>query len=179
MTLEKKSKISLKQWVTTIRRYEYELPRLYEKLEYLQVKSIGYNSPSFEPKFGGRGASNNYSIDYWLERIEACESQINKRKKEVDKFNEFTSKLDEVSKEQTKTHLVCEAIADKEKLSVTDDEVTKQIETMVSTYQAKDAAALREQFKTNYGVDLDQYVKTMKLQEKVETFMKKSVKIKE
>lgn len=93
--------------------------------------------------------------------------------------DDYKKQLDEVSKEQTKTHLVCEAIADKEKLSVTDDEVTKQIETMVSTYQAKDAAALREQFKTNYGVDLDQYVKTMKLQEKVETFMKKSVKIKE
>ena len=77
LTLEKKSKISLKQWVTTIRRYEYELPRLYEKLEYLKVKSIGYSSPSLEPKFGARGSSNNYSIDYWLERIEACESQIN------------------------------------------------------------------------------------------------------
>lgn len=99
MTLEKKSKISLKQWVTTIRRYEYELPRLYEKLEYLKVRSIGYSSPSFEPKFGARGSSNNYSIDYWLERIEACESQINKRKKEVDKFKEFTSKLNDVSKD--------------------------------------------------------------------------------
>lgn len=99
MTLEKKSKISLKQWVTTIRRYEYELPRLYEKLEYLKVRSIGYSSPSFEPKFGGRGVSNNYSIDYWLERIEACEAQINKREKEIDKFNEFTSKLDDKTKD--------------------------------------------------------------------------------
>src|SRR5690554_2201969 len=98
LTLEKKSKISLKQWVTTIRRYEYELPRLYEKLEYLKVRSIGYSSPSFEPKFGGRGVSNNYSIDYWLERIEACEGQITKRKQEIDKFNEFTSKLDEKTK---------------------------------------------------------------------------------
>lgn len=99
MTLEKKSKISLKQWVTTIRRYEYELPRLYEKLEYLKVRSIGYSSPSFEPKFGGSGVSNNYSIDYWLERIEACEAQINKREKEIDKFNEFTSKLDDKTKD--------------------------------------------------------------------------------
>lgn len=94
MTLEKKSKISLKQWVTTIRRYEYELPRLYEKLEYLKVRSIGYSSPSFEPKFGGRGVSNNYSIDYWLERIEACEAQIKKREQEIGRFNEFTRKLD-------------------------------------------------------------------------------------
>ena len=98
MTLEKKSKISLKQWVTTIRRYEDELPRLYEKLEYLKVRSIGYSSPSFEPKFGGRGVSNNYSIDYWLERIEACEVQIKKRKREIEKFNEFTSMLDNITK---------------------------------------------------------------------------------
>jgi len=94
MTSKRKSTSSLKLWVRTIKRYEYELPILYEKLEYLQVKSIGYNSPSFEPKFGGRGASNNYTIDYWLERIEVCEEQINKRKKEIDKFNEFISKLD-------------------------------------------------------------------------------------
>lgn len=99
MTLEKKSKISLKQWVTTIRRYEYKLPRLYEKLEYLKVRSIGYSSPSFEPKFGGRGSSNNYSIDYWLDRIEACEAQINKREKEIYKFNEFKSKLDDITKD--------------------------------------------------------------------------------
>lgn len=99
MTLEKKSKISLKQWVTTIRRYEYELPRLYEKLEYLKVRSIGYSSPSFEPKFGGRGSSNDYSIDYWLEKIDACEGQIKKREQEIDKFNEFTSKLDDITKD--------------------------------------------------------------------------------
>lgn len=97
--MEKKSKISLKQWVTTIRRYEYELPRLYEKLEYLKVRSIGYSSPSFESKFAGRGASNVYTIDYWLEKIDACEVQINKREKEIDKFNEFTSKLDDITKD--------------------------------------------------------------------------------
>src|SRR5690554_4190492 len=94
LTLEKKSKISLKQWVTTIRRYEYELPRLCEKLEYLKVRSIGYSSPSFEPKFGGRGVSNNYSIDYWLERIEACEAQIKKREQEIEQYNKFLSTLD-------------------------------------------------------------------------------------
>src|SRR5574344_1632511 len=98
LTLEKKSKISLKQCVTTIRRYEYELPRLYEKLEYLKVRSIGYSSPSFEPKFGARGSSNNYSIDYWLERIEACESQIKKREKKMDGFKGFTIKFDNKTK---------------------------------------------------------------------------------
>ena len=98
MTLEKKSKISLKQWVTTIRRYEYELPRLYEKLEYLKVRSIGYSSPSFEPKFGGRGVSNNYSIDYWLERIEACEAQIKKREKEIEHYNKFLDELNELER---------------------------------------------------------------------------------
>src|SRR5690554_5138719 len=94
LTLEKKSKISLKQWVKTIRRYEYELPRLYEKLEYLKVRSIGYSSPSFEPKFGGRGAFNVYTIDYWLEKIDACETQINNREKEIEQYNEFLDTLD-------------------------------------------------------------------------------------
>jgi len=104
LTSKKNSRSSLKQWVTTIRRYEYELPRLYEKLEYLKVRSIGYSSPSFEPKFGGRGVSNNYSIDYWLERIEACETQIKKREQEIRRFKEYTSKLDEVSKDIIMLH---------------------------------------------------------------------------
>ena len=99
LTLEKKSKISLKQWVTTIRRYEYELPRLYEKLEYLKVRSIGYSSPSFDPKFGGRGVSNVYTIDCWLEKIDACEAQINKREIEISKYYQYTEKFDVITKD--------------------------------------------------------------------------------
>lgn len=99
LTSKRNSRSSLKQWVATIIRYEYELPRLYEKLEYLEVKSIGYNSPSFEPKFGGRGATTVYTIDYWLEKIDACEAQIKKKEKEISKFNEFTNKLDDITKD--------------------------------------------------------------------------------
>lgn len=99
MTLGKKSKNSLKQWVATIRRYEYELPRLYEKLEYLEVKSIGYNSPSFEPKFGGRSTSNNYSIDYWLEKIDDCKRKIELFEKEISRFYGFISDLITIEKE--------------------------------------------------------------------------------
>ena len=99
MTSKRNSRSSLKQQVATIRRYEYELPRLYEKLEYLEVKSIGYNVPLFEPKFGGRGVSNVYTIDYWLEKIDACEAQINKREIEISKFYQYTEKLDVITKD--------------------------------------------------------------------------------
>jgi len=93
LTLEKKSKISLKQWVTTIRRYEYELPRLYEKLEYLKVRSIGYNSPSFEPRLSSGGSSNYKGIDYWLEKIDDCKRKIELYEKRINKFNSFVMDL--------------------------------------------------------------------------------------
>lgn len=84
--------------------------RLYEKLEYLKVRSIGCSSPSFDPKFGGRGVSNIYSIDYWLEKIDACEWQIKKRecdiyklKTLIDTFNPIERDLFEKNISKMKT----------------------------------------------------------------------------
>lgn len=99
LTSEKNSKNSLKQWVSKIKRYELELPRLYEKLEYLKVRSIGYNSPSFEPRLSSGGSSNYKGIDYWLEKIDECKRKIELYEKELNKFNSFVSDLLPIEKE--------------------------------------------------------------------------------
>lgn len=93
MTSEKKSTLSLKQWVRRVKRYEYELPLLYEKLEYLKVKSIGYHSPSFEPRLSSNGSFNHKGIDYWLEKIEECELKISSIEKETTLFKLFLNSL--------------------------------------------------------------------------------------
>lgn len=99
MTSEKNSKNSLKQWVSKIKRYELELPRLYEKLEYLKVRSIGYNSPSFEPRLSSGGSSNYKGIDYWLEKIDDCKRKIELYEKEITKLNQFMKDLLPIEKE--------------------------------------------------------------------------------
>ena len=72
---------------------------LYEKLEYLEVRSIGYNSPSFEPRLSSNSSSSYKGIDYWLEKIDACERQIKKYENEINKYKFFFETLGEL--EQT------------------------------------------------------------------------------
>lgn len=97
--MKQNSKNSLKQWVNQIKRYEVQLPLLYEKLEYLEVRSIGYNSPSFEPRLSSNSSSSYKGIDYWLEKIDACERQIKKYENEINKYKFFFETLGEL--EQT------------------------------------------------------------------------------
>lgn len=94
LTLKQNSKNSLRAWVNRIKRYEAELPMLYQKLEYLEVKSIGYNSPSFEPRLSSNGSSSYKGIDYWLEKIDAYERKIKYIQGEIRKYNDFVRSLD-------------------------------------------------------------------------------------
>lgn len=93
--------------------------------------------------------------------------------------DDYKKQLDEVAKEQTKTHLIVETIAGKEKLEVKEDEVSKQLDTMKTSYKLDSLDKLRKTFKDSYGMDVDSYVKQMLLQQKVEEFLGKNVKFKE
>ena len=96
LTLKKNSVKSLKEWVSKIKRYGYELPKLYEKLEYLKVRSIGYNSPSFEPRISSNGSFSKSSIDYWLEKIEECENEIERKEKEIKTYKFILNDLNKL-----------------------------------------------------------------------------------
>lgn len=97
--MKKNSVDSLKRWVSKIKRYEHEIPRLYEKLEYLEVKSIGYNSPSFAHRISSNGSCNSLGIDFWLEKIDECEKKLRYKEKEVIKFYNFLKTLDQLEKD--------------------------------------------------------------------------------
>lgn len=102
MTSKKNSKNSLKRWVLSIKYYEYELPNLYDKLEYLEVKSIGYNSPSFSPRISSSHSSNYKGFDYWLGLIDECERKIELYETEIEKYYKFKDSLSTL--EQTILH---------------------------------------------------------------------------
>ena len=102
MTSKKNSKNSLKRWVLSIKYYEYELPNLYDKLEYLEVKSIGYNSPSFSPRISSGHSSNYKGFDYWLGLIDECERKIKSYETEIEKYYKFKDSLSDL--EQTILH---------------------------------------------------------------------------
>lgn len=85
-----------------------------------------------------------------------------------------------------KTQLLTAAIAAKENLSVTDDEIKKEISDAVAANASSggdgaDESALREQFKSIYGdaITLEEYFKINLLNDKVINFLKENAKIKE
>lgn len=98
MTLKKNSKNLLKNTIRKIRNNKYKLRQLYEKLEYYEVKMVGYNSPSFEPRYSSRNPSHLSNLDYWLEKVWIVENQINKIEKEIREFYKFIDSLSTLEK---------------------------------------------------------------------------------
>ena len=98
MILKKNSKNLLKNTIRKIRNNQYRLPRLYEKLEYYEVKMIGYNSPSFEPRYSSSSPSHLSNLDYWLEKVWVVENQINNIEKEIREFYKFVDSLSVLEK---------------------------------------------------------------------------------
>ena len=96
--MKKNSKNLLKNTIRKIRNNQYRLPQLYEKLEYYEVKMIGYNTPSFEPRYSSSSPSHLSNLDYWLEKVWVVENQINKMEKEIKEFNAFIVGLSTIEK---------------------------------------------------------------------------------
>lgn len=71
---------------------------LKEKLEEYHVMMIGYNSPSFEPKYSSNQPTYQSNLDYWLEKIWVIEEKIERIELDIKRFNSFISKLDNVEK---------------------------------------------------------------------------------
>lgn len=98
----------------------------------------------------------------------------------------YNSLLAESSETLAKSQLLTAAIAAKENLSVTDEDVKKAISEAVAASassggESTDESALREQFKSIYGdaITLEEYYRINLLNEKVITLLKDNAKIKE
>lgn len=71
---------------------------LKETLEEYHVMMIGYNSPSFEPKYSSNQPTYQSNLDYWLEKIWVIEEKIERLEQQIKRFNSFVSRLDHVEK---------------------------------------------------------------------------------
>lgn len=71
---------------------------LKEVLEEYHVMMIGYNSPSFEPKYSSNQPTYQSNLDYWLEKIWIVEDKIEKIEIDIKRFNSFISKLEDIEK---------------------------------------------------------------------------------
>jgi len=98
LILKKNSNNLLKNTIRKIRSNQYRLPQLYEKLEYYEVKMIGYNSSSFEPKYSSNQPTYQSNLDYWLEKIWVIEEKIERIELDIKRFNSFISKLEDLEK---------------------------------------------------------------------------------
>ncbi len=96
--MKKNSKNLLKNTIRKIRNNKYKLRQLYEKLGYYEVKMIGYNSPSFEPRYSTSSPSHLSNLDYWLEKVWVVENQINKMEKETKQIYKFIETLSPIEK---------------------------------------------------------------------------------
>jgi len=59
---------------------------------------IGYNSPSFEPRYSSSSPSHLSNLDYWLEKVWVVENQINNIEKEIREFYKFVDSLSVLEK---------------------------------------------------------------------------------
>lgn len=91
---------------------------------------------------------------------------------------QYKQKLEEVAKSDTKTRLITEAIAAREGITVTDEEIKDQISSML-TQPGQDEAALRKNFEETYGttMTLEEYFRLMIITNKAIDFISDNVKI--
>ena len=95
MTLQKKSKQSLEQWIREVRYAEYKLKELNEKLEYWNSQLFAYHSPSFEPRISNTPTYRTSNrIDYILEKIDEYDHLISVENTKIISYKAFLDKLD-------------------------------------------------------------------------------------
>lgn len=85
---------------------------LYEKLEFYEVKMIGYNSPSFGPRYSSGNPSHLSNLDYWLEKVWIVENQIRKTEKEIKEFSKFVLELDLIEQQIVTNMIECVPVKD-------------------------------------------------------------------
>lgn len=92
--------------------------------------------------------------------------------------DDYKGKLAEVAQYYAKTQLLTEAIAAKEGIKVTDEEIKGEIDKEVAA-SGMDEAAVRKEFEGYYGevISLEEYYRITLIEEKVITFLGENAKI--
>lgn len=90
----------------------------------------------------------------------------------------YKEELNTIAKDLTRNFLVIQVIAKKEGIEITEEDKTKQIETMITNYGVEDKAALEKQIKEYYGMELDAFVTDGLYENKVMTLIGDNATIK-
>ena len=83
------------KWLDEVRRAIRKEKELLEKLEYYNVKFIGYKGVSYDRIGSSSHGSGDQDLFYWLEKIDQVEQQLMRVKKVLDEASSFRFKLSE------------------------------------------------------------------------------------
>lgn len=89
---------------------------------------------------------------------------------------DFRKELRSTAKEDVGRQLVYGAIAEKEKIEISDDEYQEELKSYLSTYGCEDEDALNKQFQNYYGTDASVMIRDDLLYKKVKTYLAGNVK---
>ncbi len=114
------------------------------------------------------------SITYYLQQSGyALSDYLEAQQTTEDAFKE---QLKNTAKEDVGRILICKAIAEAEKISVSDEEYKKELENYITNYNVEDEAALDELFKNYYGTDAKSIIVDDMLFQKVKDFLAENAK---
>lgn len=85
------------KWIDDVRRAMRKEKELQEKLEFYNMKLIGYKGISYD-RIGSSGSrsSGDSELLYWLDKIDKTEKQISSNNRILLEFRLFTGKLDSI-----------------------------------------------------------------------------------
>lgn len=106
---------------------------------------------------------NNYTLDDYLEA-------------QQDTQENFEKQLKETAQTDVGKQLIYGAIAEKEKIAVTEEEYQKEMKEYLTSYNCEDEEALDEMFQNYYGTDAASIIKDDILFQKVKSELAKNVK---
>ncbi len=106
---------------------------------------------------------NNYELSDYIEAQQTTEEA-------------FKEQLRTTAQEDVGRILICKAIAEAEKLSVSDEEYQAEVKNFITSYNVEDEAGLDELFKNYYGTDAKSIITDDLLFQEVKDFLAKNAK---
>jgi len=83
------------KWLDDVRRATRKEKELLEKLEYYNMKFVGYKGVNYERIGSSSSGSGDKDLLYWLEKIDQVNYQLKKVKKILEDAVSYRSKLNE------------------------------------------------------------------------------------
>lgn len=82
------------KWIDEVRRALRKEKELLEKLEYYNVKFMGYKGVNYGGLPGGGRIKGDEDMLYWLDKIDCVERELSSLQPIIEKYNVFLNTLD-------------------------------------------------------------------------------------